>query len=91
VPNRTQRREYHFAGGFGRFQAALHYQSNLPKKSSTTGSNGFFRKELTDDGLLPNRAGYAIMEPLLDAAIAKSLRIGVSAEQLLISPTYCNW
>jgi lysophospholipase L1-like esterase len=32
-----------------------------------------FKKELTDDGLLPNAAGYAVMAPLAEQAIAESL------------------
>jgi lysophospholipase L1-like esterase len=32
-----------------------------------------FKKELTDDGLLPNNAGYAVMAPLAEAAIAKAM------------------
>jgi acyl-CoA thioesterase I len=32
-----------------------------------------FRKELTGDGLLPNEAGYAIMAPLAEQAIAQAL------------------
>ncbi len=32
-----------------------------------------FRKELTSDGFLPNDAGYAVMAPLAEAAIAKAL------------------
>ena len=32
------------------------------------------KKELTDDGLLPNDAGYAVMAPLAEAAIAKALK-----------------
>ncbi len=32
------------------------------------------RRELTDDGLHPNSAGYAIMEPLAEKAIAAALR-----------------
>lgn len=32
-----------------------------------------FRKEITDDGLHPNEAGYAIMEPLAVKAIAAAL------------------
>jgi lysophospholipase L1-like esterase len=31
------------------------------------------KKELTGDGLLPNDAGYAVMAPLADAAIAQAL------------------
>ena len=32
-----------------------------------------FKKELTADGLVPNAAGYAVMAPLAEAAIAKAL------------------
>jgi lysophospholipase L1-like esterase len=32
-----------------------------------------FKKELTDDGLLPNAAGYAIMAPLAGKAVAEAL------------------
>jgi lysophospholipase L1-like esterase len=32
------------------------------------------KKELTDDGLLPNDAGYAVMAPLAEAAIAQALK-----------------
>jgi lysophospholipase L1-like esterase len=32
------------------------------------------RKELTYDGLHPNEAGYAVMGPLAEAALAKALR-----------------
>jgi hypothetical protein len=31
------------------------------------------KKELTGDGLLPNDAGYAVMGPLAEAAIAQAL------------------
>jgi lysophospholipase L1-like esterase len=34
---------------------------------------GFLRKELAEDGLHPNAAGYAIMAPLAKAAIVKAL------------------
>jgi len=34
---------------------------------------GFLKAEITGDGLHPNAAGYAIMAPLADAAIAKAL------------------
>jgi len=33
-----------------------------------------FRKELTDDGLLPNDAGYGLMAPLAEKAIAEALK-----------------
>jgi lysophospholipase L1-like esterase len=32
-----------------------------------------FKKELTDDGLLPNGAAYRIMAPLAEKAIAQAL------------------
>jgi lysophospholipase L1-like esterase len=32
------------------------------------------KKELTDDGLHPNAAGYAVMEPLVEKALATALR-----------------
>ena len=32
-----------------------------------------FKRELTDDGLLPNDAGYAVMAPLAEKAIAQAL------------------
>jgi acyl-CoA thioesterase I len=34
---------------------------------------GFLKKDLADDGLHPNPAGYKIMAPLADTAIAKAL------------------
>ena len=33
-----------------------------------------FRKELTEDGLLPNDAGYGVMAPLAEKAIAEALK-----------------
>jgi lysophospholipase L1-like esterase len=35
---------------------------------------GFLKDELSDDGLHPNLAGYAVMNPLAEAAIAASLK-----------------
>ncbi len=32
-----------------------------------------FKRELTDDGILPNAAGYALMTPLAEAAIVEAL------------------
>ena len=32
-----------------------------------------FKAELTSDGLLPNRAGYGVMAPLAEQAIAQAL------------------
>lgn len=42
--------------------------------SATVDEKGFLRGELSDDGLHPNRAGYAVMKPLVEAAIAAALR-----------------
>ena len=33
-----------------------------------------FKRELTVDGLIPNAAGYALMRPLAEAAIAEALK-----------------
>jgi lysophospholipase L1-like esterase len=40
--------------------------------SLTNGKDGL-RKDLTNDGLHPNKAGYQVMEPLAEAAIKKAL------------------
>ena len=42
--------------------------------SATVDDAGFLKKELSDDGLHPNAAGYAVMGPLAEAAIAKALK-----------------
>ena len=36
--------------------------------------HGMLKKELSDDGLHPNSAGYKVMAPLADSAIAKALQ-----------------
>ena len=41
--------------------------------SAVVDDKGLLRKELADDGLHPNAAGYKIMAPLAEAAIAKAL------------------
>lgn len=41
--------------------------------SATVDDKGMFRKELTDDGLHPNAAGYDVMMPLAAKAIATAL------------------
>jgi lysophospholipase L1-like esterase len=38
--------------------------------------HGFLKKELSDDGLHPNKAGYAVMAPLAERAIAAALHAG---------------
>jgi len=41
--------------------------------SATVDDKGMFRKELTYDGLHPNAAGYEVMGPLAEKAIAQAL------------------
>jgi lysophospholipase L1-like esterase len=41
--------------------------------SAMVDDKGLLRKELADDGLHPNDAGYKIMVPLVEAAIAKAI------------------
>jgi acyl-CoA thioesterase-1 len=42
--------------------------------SSVVDDKGLLRKELADDGLHPNDAGYKIMAPLAEAAIVKAMK-----------------
>ena len=42
--------------------------------SAVVDDKGLLKKELADDGLHPNAAGYKIMAPLAEAAIAKALK-----------------
>jgi lysophospholipase L1-like esterase len=42
--------------------------------NSTVDDKGFFKTEITNDGLHPNEAGYAIMGPLAQKAIDEALR-----------------
>jgi lysophospholipase L1-like esterase len=39
-----------------------------------TDAKGLLKRELAEDGLHPNKAGYAVMAPLADQAIAKALQ-----------------
>jgi lysophospholipase L1-like esterase len=41
--------------------------------AATVDDKGFFKAELTNDGLHPNAAGYAVMAPLAEKAIAQAL------------------
>jgi lysophospholipase L1-like esterase len=45
----------------------------LDYHSATADAHGLLRSELNDDGLHPNAAGYAVMAPLAETAIARSL------------------
>jgi acyl-CoA thioesterase I len=50
--------------------------------SAMVDDKGLLRKDLADDGLHPNAAGYKIMAPLADAAIVKAItNQGVSPQQ----------
>jgi lysophospholipase L1-like esterase len=42
--------------------------------SAMVDDKGFLKDELSNDGLHPNPAGYAVMNPLVEAAIASSLK-----------------
>jgi lysophospholipase L1-like esterase len=42
--------------------------------SAMVDEKGFLKDELSNDGLHPNPAGYAVMNPLVEAAIASSLK-----------------
>lgn len=53
--------------------AASHSAVFLDYFSATVDDKGFFRAELTEDGLHPTAKGYEIMNPLLEKAIAQAL------------------
>jgi len=42
--------------------------------SAMVDGQGLLKKELSEDGLHPNAAGYAVMAPLAERAIQSSLR-----------------
>jgi len=42
--------------------------------SAMIDEKGFLRSELSDDGLHPNKGGYAVMSPLAEAAIDAALK-----------------
>ena len=52
---------------------AAHGLIYLDYFSAMVDDKGLLRKELADDGLHPNKAGFKIMAPLAEAAIAKAL------------------
>lgn len=45
----------------------------LDYAAAMSDDKGMLRRELADDGLHPNKAGYAIMAPLVEQALAKAL------------------
>jgi len=53
--------------------AASHHLVYLDYFSATVDDKGFFKAEITGDGLHPNAAGYEIMGPLAEKAIAEAL------------------
>ena len=54
--------------------AKTHGHVYLDYFSATVDLQGFLTNEFSDDGLHPNAAGYAVMAPLAEAAIAASLK-----------------
>jgi lysophospholipase L1-like esterase len=54
--------------------AAKNKLTYLDYYSAMVDDKGFLKNELSDDGLHPNPAGYAVMNPLVEAAIASSLK-----------------
>jgi lysophospholipase L1-like esterase len=53
--------------------AAKNHFVYLDYFSATADDKGFFKAEITQDGLHPNAAGYEIMAPLAEKAIAQAL------------------
>jgi lysophospholipase L1-like esterase/mannose-6-phosphate isomerase-like protein (cupin superfamily) len=56
--------------------AVAHHLTYLDYYSAMVDEKGFLKNELSDDGLHPNVAGYAVMNPLAEAAIVSSLKRG---------------
>jgi len=56
--------------------AAEHKLIYLDYFSAMVDDKGYFKDELSDDGLHPNAKGYLVMNPLAEAAIASSLKRG---------------
>jgi lysophospholipase L1-like esterase len=54
--------------------ARAHRLVYLDYFSAMVDDKGFLKDELSNDGLHPNLAGYAVMNPLAEAAIAASLK-----------------
>jgi lysophospholipase L1-like esterase len=57
-----------------RRHAGEHHEVYLDYFSAMVDEKGFLKKELSEDGLHPNAAGYAVMAPLAEAAIARALK-----------------
>ena len=54
--------------------AAKNHLTYLDYYAAMVDEKGFLKDELSNDGLHPNAAGYAVMNPLAEAAIAASLK-----------------
>lgn len=52
--------------------AAKHRDTYLDYFSAMVDDHGFLKKELSEDGLHPNKAGYEVMAPLAEKAIAEA-------------------
>lgn len=59
--------------------AAEHHDVYLDYFAAMVDSQGFLKRDLSEDGLHPNKAGYAVMAPLAEQAIAKSLTLAPAA------------
>jgi lysophospholipase L1-like esterase len=54
--------------------AADHGDIYLDYFSAMVDERGALKKELSEDGLHPNKAGYAVMAPLAEKAIAEAAK-----------------
>jgi lysophospholipase L1-like esterase len=54
--------------------AARNHHTYLDYFSAMVDAKGFLKDELSNDGLHPNAQGYAVMNPLAEAAIKSSLK-----------------
>jgi lysophospholipase L1-like esterase len=59
----------------------VHACTYLDYFSAVVDDKGLLKKDLADDGLHPNAAGYNIMAPMAEAAIEKAVKSGRSNEQ----------
>ena len=55
--------------------AAEHHDVYLDYFAAMVDRQGFLKRDLSEDGLHPNKAGYAVMAPLAEQAIAKALEL----------------
>ena len=55
--------------------ASHHGDTYLDYFSAMIDDRGFLKKDLSEDGLHPNKAGYAVMAPLAEKAIVEAERI----------------